>query len=349
VSLGERLLDAWYKPRLTPLTAALAPLAAVFRAGAAARRALFRAGVLQPQRLPVPVVVVGNITVGGSGKTPLTIALAGALADRAWRPGIVSRGYGASATHARAVERGATADDVGDEPLLLARTGFPVWVGADRAAAARQLLTAHPECNVIITDDGLQHYALARDVEIAVIEASRGLGNGWPLPAGPLREPASRLEAVDAIVRLGGVPAATTRREFAMTLAGERFIRVDASGVSADAKAFRVDGVHALAGIGNPQRFFDQLKALGIAATCHAFADHHRFTPDDLALPGASAILMTEKDAVKCASFADDRCWALPVRAVLDPELVALVEEKLRGSQIARDSGVSGDQGSARL
>ncbi|MEO8738402.1 MAG: tetraacyldisaccharide 4'-kinase [Casimicrobiaceae bacterium] len=348
MSFSERLLDSWYRQRLTPLTAALAPLSLMFRIGVAARRALFRAGVPQPQRLPVPVVVVGNITVGGSGKTPLTIALATELAARGWQPGIVSRGYGASAVHARAVARDASAKDVGDEPLLLARTGLPVWIGADRAAAARGLLAAHPQCNVIVTDDGLQHYALARDVEIAVIDASRELGNGWSLPAGPLREPASRLDAVDAIVRLARSPRAATPREFTMTLAGERFVRVNAPEVRTNADAFRNADVHALAGIGNPQRFFEQLRSLGIAATCHAFPDHHRFTPRELALPAASAILMTEKDAVKCASFADDRCWALPVRAMIDPALVSLIEEKLRGSKIARDTGVSGDQGPAR-
>ena len=344
----EHLIDAWYKPALTPLTVALAPLAVVFGAGVAARRALFRAGVLRAQRLPVPVVVVGNITVGGSGKTPLTIALATELAARGWRPGIVSRGYGSNATHARPVPRDASAGDVGDEPLLLARTGLPVWVGADRAAAARGLIAAHPQCNVIITDDGLQHYALARDVEIAVIDASRELGNGWSLPAGPLRGPASRLDGVDAIVRLAAEPRAPARREFTMTLAGERFVRVNAPALDTDAGAFRGAGVHAVAGIGNPQRFFDQLQSLGIVATCHAFADHHRLTAAELALPGARAILMTEKDAVKCASFADDRCWALPVRAVLEPELVSLIEEKLRGSKTAGDSGVPGDQGATR-
>ena len=348
MSIGERLVDAWYQKGLTPLTAALAPLSIVFRTGVAARRALFRAGVLQARRLPVPVVVVGNIAIGGSGKTPLTIALATELAARGWHPGIVSRGYGGSAVYVRAVEHDASASVVGDEPLLLARTGLPVWIGADRAAAARGLLAVHPQCDVIVTDDGLQHYALARDVEIAVVDASRELGNGWSLPAGPLREPASRLEGVDAIVRLAKAPRASTRREFTMTLAGERFVRVNAPEVGAAADAFRIANVHALAGIGNPQRFFEQLRALGIAATCHAFPDHHRFMPAELALPAASAILMTEKDAVKCASFADDRCWALPVRAMLDPALVSLIEEKLRGSKIARDTGVSGDQGSAR-
>jgi tetraacyldisaccharide 4'-kinase len=183
MTLADHLVAAWYAPRLTPLTTALTPLAILFRGVVALRRALYRAGVVRSERLPVPVVVVGNITVGGSGKTPLTIALAKALAAHGWRPGIVSRGYRAGSAAPRAVGADATADAVGDEPLLLARTGFPVWVGSDRPRASRDLLSAHPGCNVIVADDGLQHYALARDVELAVVDASRG----WqrlPLPAG---------------------------------------------------------------------------------------------------------------------------------------------------------------------
>jgi tetraacyldisaccharide 4'-kinase len=349
MTFADRLVRDWYAPRLTPLTAVLAPIAPLFRAIAAARRALYRAGLLKSDYLPVPCVVIGNITVGGSGKTPLAIALAEALATRGWRPGIVSRGYGAENLEPRAVGTDAVADAVGDEPVLLARTGLPVWIGADRPRAARGLVSAHPECDVVIADDGLQHYALARDVEVVVVDASRGLGNGLPLPAGPLREPRSRLRDADAVVLLGGTVTGALGREFAMTLVGDRFVRVDARGEGVGADAFRGSGVHALAGIGNPQRFFDHLKAMGIAATCHPYPDHYRFTRQDLELPDANAILMTEKDAVKCTAFADDRCWALPIRAVVDSKLFALVEEKLRGSQVARDSGVPGHQGSADI
>jgi tetraacyldisaccharide 4'-kinase len=349
MTFADRLVLDWYAPRLTPLTAVLAPIAPLFLAVTAVRRSLYRVGVLKSDRLPVPVVVIGNITVGGSGKTPLAIALAAALAARGWHPGIVSRGYGAKNPGPQAVGADAVADVAGDEPVLLARTGFPVWIGADRPRAARGLLAAHPECDVVITDDGLQHYALARDMELAVVDASRRLGNGLPLPAGPLREPRSRLREVDAVVLLGGTETGALGREFAMTLVGNRFVRVGARGEGVGAEAFREGGVHALAGIGNPQRFFDHLKALGIVAICHPFPDHHRFTRQDLELPGATAILMTEKDAVKCTAFADDRCWALPIRAVVDPKVFALVEEKLRGSQVARDSGVPGHQGAANI
>jgi tetraacyldisaccharide 4'-kinase len=349
MTLADHLVAAWYAPRLTPLTTVLAPLAMLFRGVVALRRVLYRTGLLRSERLPVPVVVVGNITVGGSGKTPLTIALTKALAARGWRPGIVSRGYGAGSVAPREVGADATAEAVGDEPLLLARTGFPVWVGSDRPRAARDLLTAHPVCNVIVADDGLQHYALARDVELAVVDVNRGLGNGWQLPAGPLREPASRLGETDAVVRLGDTAASASMRDFVMTLVGDRFVRVNAPSITATVDAFRTGDVHALAGIGNPQRFFDHLRALGIVATCHAFPDHHRFAPSELALPEATAILMTEKDAVKCTAFADDRCWALPVHAVVDSALVTLVEEKLRGSQATGDSGMPGHQGPAHL
>ncbi|HEX3631017.1 MAG TPA: tetraacyldisaccharide 4'-kinase [Casimicrobiaceae bacterium] len=333
MSLSDHLLAAWFSPGLTPLSVLLAPAALAFRAATVIRRGLYRRGVFRTEHLPVPVIVVGNITVGGSGKTPLTIALASELASRGWHPGIVSRGYRATTRAPRAVGIDDDPDAVGDEPLLLARTGLPVWIGADRPAAARALLAAHPDRDLIIADDGLQHYALARDIEIAVIDASRGLGNGLPLPAGPLREPPARLGAVDAIVYLGG--AGDSRREFAMTLAGERFVRLDDTAVSADAVRFRSGEVHAVAGIGDPKRFFAQLAALGIAAHCHPFPDHHRYVPADLALPGATAILMTEKDAVKCRRFADDRCWALPVSATVDPALIALVERGLRGRKTA--------------
>jgi len=339
MTIADRLVAAWYSPQLTLLTAALTPLSVVFRTAVRLRRALYRGGMLRVQRLPVPIVIVGNITVGGSGKTPLTIALARALAERGWRPGIVSGGYGGAGGAPRAVVAGSTPDQVGDEPVLLARTGLPVWVGHDRPAAARALIAAHRECNVLIADDGLQHYAMQRAVEIAVVDASRGLGNGFMLPAGPLREPASRLDEVDAVVRLEAAaqsPAGRmSMRESTMSLVGDSFVRVDAAGLVAGAASFHGADIHALAGIGNPERFFEHLRSLGIDAACHAFPDHHRFTAADLALPGAGAILMTEKDAVKCVAFANDRCWALPVRAVIDASLVTLIEEKLRGFQTA--------------
>ena len=290
--------------------------------------------------LPVPVVIVGNITVGGSGKTPLVAALVAALAQRGFHPGVVSRGYGRDRGRDAPIIVGARDDPrkVGDEPLLLARTGCIVAVARDRVAAGSALLSRHPECDLILADDGLQHYRLERNVEIAVVDATRALGNGWLLPAGPLREPATRLDEVDAVVMLvaeGSRPTRVRPRAFTMTLRAGDFARVGNERATAPASAFGGDGVHAVAGIGDPARFFAQLGALGIRAVAHAFPDHHRFTAADLEFAGARAILMTEKDAVKCESFADERCWYLPVRAHVDDALVSLIEERIRGPQAA--------------
>jgi tetraacyldisaccharide 4'-kinase len=340
MTFSSRLVAAWYAPRLTVLARVLVPFALVFAFVTRVRRALYQARVLKTKRLPVKVIVVGNITVGGSGKTPLTAALARSLAERGWRPGIVSRGHGREIRDETPliVKPDTDAAVAGDEPLLLARAGLIVAVARDRVAAGRALIAAHPDCNVIVADDGLQHYRLHRDVEIAVVDAARGLGNGWWLPAGPLREARSRLDEVDAIVALvtAGAPAPwVVPNAYVMTLAGDVFHRVDGSALTQPASAFTAAGVHAIAGIGNPERFFAYLGSLGIRAAAHPFPDHHRFVPSDLALPGARAILMTEKDAVKCSVFADPRCWYLPVRAHVDPALVERVEESLRGSEAA--------------
>ena len=336
---AQRLVATWYTPRVTPLAALLWPLSILYRILVAVRHALFRVGILRSQRLPVPVVVVGNINAGGVGKTPLTHALAEQLLQRGFTPGIVSRGYGGSNVAPRAVVEGDDPKVVGDEPLLHATAGFPVWIGRDRAQAARGLLRAEPGCDVILADDGLQHYALERTMEIVVIDASRGFGNGLMLPAGPLREPVSRLDDVDAVVRLVArdvprPPAANGARTL-MThepLPWRNLVHLDRV---ADPSQWRGMEIHALSGIGNPQRFFDMVASLGIAARCHAFPDHHDFTAGDIAFPGASAILMTQKDAVKCTAFADERCWYLPLRALVDPALVALVLEKIRGFKAA--------------
>ncbi len=343
--LAERMAAAWYAPRRSPITVALLPLAAVFGVAVAARRALYRWGVLRAERVGVPVVVVGNLTVGGSGKTPLALALADALAARGRRPGFVSRGYGGSAAAPRAVAPDDDPRIVGDEPLLLAASGHPVWVGRRRAAAARGLLAANPATDVVIADDGLQHYALARDCEIAVVDAARGLGNGRLLPAGPLREPPSRLAGVDALVRLLAgageaaapfAPATPPRvLDTTMRLEPLAWRNLRDPGVRADPARWAHGRVHAVAGIGHPERFFATVRALGIDAACHAFPDHHAYTRGDLDFPGAQAILMTEKDAVKCASFADARCFSLPVRARIEPALIERVLARLHGRQAA--------------
>jgi tetraacyldisaccharide 4'-kinase len=338
-TFADRLVDAWYAPGLTPLSAALLPLSWLFRVLVSMRQMLYRAGLLRVERVGVPVVVVGNISVGGVGKTPLVCALALALRARGWHPGIVARGYGGSSVAPRAVHAGDDPRVVGDEPLLLAATDCPVWIGRARPAAARGLLAAHPACDVVIADDGLQHYALARDVEVAVVDAARGLGNGRMLPAGPLREPRSRLARADCLVSLVAAnvarPSVADGRNTRMTLKPHGWRNLVRPDAVADPDLWRGHEVHALAGIGHPRRFFDSVQALGIDAVEHAFPDHHAFSAADLAFPHAAAIVMTEKDAVKCRSFADDRCWYLPVHAAIDPALVTRVEEKIRGSQAA--------------
>ncbi|MCL2636128.1 MAG: tetraacyldisaccharide 4'-kinase [Betaproteobacteria bacterium] len=331
--IARWLQRSWFaQRRLPPALWFLLPLAALFFLLARLKRWLTR-----PQRLPVPVVVVGNITVGGAGKTPLTLWLSERLREKGWRPGIVSRGYGGSATAPRPVAADAAPAEVGDEPLLLARRGgVPVWVGRDRAAAGRALLAAHPEVDLLLCDDGLQHHRLARDVELAVFD-DRGAGNGCLLPAGPLREPLARLSTVDAVVCNG---AADSRLPpavpcFAMRLQAGTFYRLGQPEQTCTPAQLAGRRWHALAGIGDPERFFRTLEALGLSFSRHPFPDHHAYTAADLTFAAAGGLLMTEKDAVKCAGLSTGDAWVLPVEAELSPALVELVLEKIRGRSLA--------------
>ena len=292
---------------------------------------MYRFHLLPIERLPVPVVVVGNITVGGSGKTPLVLWLAEKLRRLGFQPGIISRGYGGKNCAQMEVMPGSDPLSVGDEPVLLAkRSDCPVWVGRDRAEAARALLKAHPACDLILSDDGLQHYRLFRNVEIAVVDGERRFGNGYLLPAGPLREPVARLSGVDAVVVNGGsgeIPQCS-RAGFAMRLAGAEFYNLADPTQRAKPQDFVGQVLHAVAGIGNPARFFAHLRSLGLAVSEHPFPDHHAFQPQELDFPGR--VLMTEKDGVKCARFAKDNCWVLAVEAEVGEYLARLVAEKVR-------------------
>ncbi len=319
----------WY--RLSWLSVVLLPLAALFRICAIVRRHAYTVGMLRSTRLPVPVIVVGNITAGGTGKTPLTLWLCGILQDQGFRPGIVSRGYGGH-TSLQSVTADSDPAESGDEPVLLARRSrCPVWIGRDRVAAARAMLAASPSCNVIVCDDGLQHYRLQRDIEIVVIDGSRGLGNGLPLPAGPLREAATRLRSVDAVVINGpGDPGLRIASRFHMSLEGSQFHNLLNPDHTAAASDFQGRRLHAVAGIGNPLRFFEHLQRLGLSFTAHAFADHHPFVPADLDFEGADLIIMTEKDAIKCQRFARENLWALAVDAAAEPELGKLILNRLK-------------------
>ncbi|MBI5890383.1 MAG: tetraacyldisaccharide 4'-kinase [Nitrosomonadales bacterium] len=323
----ERLQQHWY--RLSPLHLLLFPLSLVFRALVALRRFLYRSGILAKVKLPVPVVVIGNLSVGGTGKTPLTLWLAQQLIENGWHPGIVSRGYTketkrTNTPHAVAIDDAAS--EVGDEPLLMAQRALcPVWTGRDRPAAALALLQAHPECDIILSDDGLQHYRMRRDAEIVVVDGARRFGNGLLLPAGPLREPVSRLSGVDAVVVNGG---RAHDGELAMQLEGTRFHNLLNPQIVVSAGDFSGQ-LHAIAGIGHPQRFFQHLQRLGLVCATHAFPDHHQYGAGDIAFNDADAILMTEKDAVKCAVFANEKCWVLRVDAQVSPALTQLILEKV--------------------
>jgi len=310
----------WYRVR--PAHLILFPLSLLFRAVAALRRHAFDAGWLRRHRMPVPVVVIGNISVGGTGKTPLVLWLVQWLRAHGRHPGIVSRGHGGRAL-VQAVTAGSEPGTAGDEPVLLAtRAGCPVWIGRRRAEAARELLAQHPEVDVLVSDDGLQHYALARDVEVAVVDGERGFGNGMLLPAGPLREPRSRLRQVDAVVVNGGeqrkVPAPG---HFAMRLVGSRLVNLRDPALATTPDAFSQRTVFAVAGIGNPERFFAHLRRLGLSIRPQPFPDHHPFVAGDLSAFGDEPVVMTQKDAVKCRSFARENHWYLPVDAQVDDAL----------------------------
>ncbi len=317
----------WHWYRITPLHLLLFPLSLLFRLIVAMRRQLFRLGILSSFRLPVPVIIVGNITVGGTGKTPLTLWLAEQLLVNGWHPGIISRGFGGSGSKAQEVSHNSNPATVGDEPVLMAQRKLcPVWIGRERPAAARALLAAHPECDVIISDDGLQHYRLQRDVEIAVVDGVRRFGNGLLLPAGPLREAVSRLREVDAVVVNGGMAAAG---EYLMQLEGMHFYNLLNPEITATADDFKDQSVHAIAGIGHPERFFRHLHKLGLSPQTHPYPDHHRYCAADLVYADANVLLMTEKDAVKCSAFADEKCWVLRVDAHPDSALAQLIMEKI--------------------
>jgi tetraacyldisaccharide 4'-kinase len=340
-SLESTLTRAWL--RRGPLALALWPLSLPFRGLAALRRLLFRAGVLTSGRLPVPVIVVGNIFIGGTGKTPLTIWLVEQLRAAGLHPGVISRGHGGEGEAGpREVLPGSSAREVGDEPLLIAaRTGCPVVVGRRRFDAGRRLLERHPEVNVLVTDDGLQHYALQRDVELVLFDG-RGVGNGWTLPAGPLREPPSRRRDFTVVNTPELTPAlaqAVGGRPYQMQLAGSYAEQLRDPRQRVPLADLAGKRIVAAAGIGNPARFFTMLKAAGLEVGELPLPDHHDFLDDPFKGLDADLILMTEKDAVKCRQLEhlnnDPRLWVVPVTAQIDAALAAQIVEKCRGRPTA--------------
>lgn len=314
----------------------LIPISWLFGAVVWLRKSLYQLGWLKSYRLPVPVIIVGNITVGGTGKTPFVIWLVAQLKLQGYSPGIICRGYGGSTRQVQEVFVQSKPSETGDEPVLIAkRTQCPVFVGADRVAAGQFLLKNHPQCNIILSDDGLQHYRLQRDVEIALINSNDAFGNRLLLPAGPLREKIARLQKVDAIVDsgVGELNKIKNTPIFNMQLLGEVFYRIH-DATQQPASFFAGKSLVAIAGIGKPARFFRQLSALGLIFEQHAFPDHHTFTAQELAGFREKTLLMTEKDAVKCLAFDSENAWYLPVEAKITSQrnqsLIALILQKLK-------------------
>jgi tetraacyldisaccharide 4'-kinase len=317
------LSDHWY--RRTVLSRLLWPASLAFGAIVFARRLLYRMRLLPSRDAGVPVIAVGNLVVGGAGKTPLALWIAEFLKAKGWSPAIVSRGYGGSVQAPREATIASDPLEVGDEPVVLARrSGCPVWVGPDRLQVIAALRLQHPECDVVVLDDGLQHYRLRRDIEIAIVDA-RGFGNGFLLPAGPLREPPARLRSVDAVVA-HDTDAVNGHR---MRLEGEELHRATDARDRRPLKAFTGERAHAVAGIGDPERFFSALRGHGIEVVPHPFPDHHPYRAADLDFGDTAPVLMTEKDAVKCKRFAKPHHWVLPVHAVLDPAFGEWLLKKL--------------------
>jgi len=307
---------------------ALWPISLVFRLLAWMRRCAYRIGLFKQHKLSVPVIVIGNISVGGTGKTPLVIWLAEYLKALGYAPGIIARGYGAKIGKTpRQVTPESSAEEVGDEPLLIARrTGCPMFVAPNRVAAARALLE-YCDCNVIISDDGMQHYALGRDLEIAVVDGDRRFGNGFCLPAGPLRETVSRLASVDLVI-VNGEPELT---EHGMQVSVEKVVNLCNPELTHNLEDFSGEQIHALAGIGNPQRFFRLLEEYGLQLVEWAFPDHHQFAKTDITPDDELPVFMTEKDAVKCRHFAQPRHWCLPIDITVDSAFSNRLAELLRG------------------
>lgn len=317
LNIAAAIQQSWYGER--PI-AALLPLSAVYGVVVAARGWAYRRGWLKSYRVDRPVLIVGNLSVGGSGKTPLTLAVIDRARELGLQPGVVSRGYGGRADrYPLLVDSGTPASQAGDEPLLIAcKAKVPVVVDPNRVDAARCLIESCA-VSLIIADDGLQHYRLRRDAEIAVVDARRMYGNGRLLPAGPLREPQDRADQVDMVCRHG------EGRDFWLVPDCARNIH---DGRQRDPASF--GRVHALAGIGHPGRFFNMLRELGLEVVEHPVPDHHRYTSADLEFGDSAPVLMTEKDAVKCAGFGHQDAWSVPVRTVLSQDCTEKIDALLK-------------------
>ena len=320
------LTDSWYENRAIRFI--LLPISMLYQLIIAIRRHAYRLKIFKQYRPNVPVIIIGNITVGGTGKTPAVIWLATQLKQAGYNPGIISRGYGGQAEqYPQAVKPNSDPKIVGDEPVIISQqTGCPMAVSPKRSEAAEYLIDNH-HCDVIISDDGLQHYAIARDIEVVVVDGIRLFGNRYCLPAGPLREPIIRLRDVDFVILNGGNSAS----QYIMTLTPGQVINVADGAVKKPLDAFKGQTIHTIAGIGHPERFFNYLSDAGLTIEPHHFADHHRFKAIDLHFGDDQPILMTEKDAIKCRAFATDNMWYIPVKASVNNDLEQHILTKLAG------------------
>lgn len=323
----KRIDAYWYSQN--PVAWCLLPVTALYCLLTLVRRFFYRIGIFKSHKLSVPIIIVGNISVGGTGKTPLLVELCELLKLQGYKPGVISRGYGGDFEGIHMITAGDRASHVGDEPCLIyARTNCPMVVGSNRVAAA-ELLLANSDCNIILSDDGLQHYRLQRDIEIAIVDIDRRFGNGLCLPSGPLREPVSRLRQVDIIVDHYSADKTEIRDENFCLIFSEAINLKTNESTSLD--NFKNLTVHAVAGIGNPKRFFDQLSRAGLDVIEHVQPDHHKYSADDFNFNDDLAVLMTEKDAVKCKNFTEENLWYIPVTAKLSKsftqKLLAKVEQ----------------------
>lgn len=319
----------WYQshPLNGLLWPVLWPLSVLFRLIAGGRRLAYKKNWLKSYAVSAPIVVVGNIVAGGSGKTPLLIGLVERLQQAGYQPGIISRGYGGRSKYwPRHVDKQSDPAEVGDEPVLLARRcGCPIVVAPDRVAAAQTLLRDYA-CDIVLSDDGLQHYRLQRAIEIVVIDAKRGFGNGFCLPLGPLREPPDRLDSVDFVIQhcspwsdLNLSPGSELATQYSMKLQAGAVINIIDPDVTRMLSSFAGETVHAVAAIGHPERFFEMLRRTGIDVIAHAFPDHHHFSAEDISFNDEKAVLMTEKDAVKCSEMTTDQHWYVRMQTQLTP------------------------------
>ncbi|HIL93607.1 MAG TPA: tetraacyldisaccharide 4'-kinase [Cycloclasticus sp.] len=328
---ASRFFDSmWYGQR--PIALLFVPLTWVFGLIVKLRSLAYNKGWFKSTRLSVPVIVVGNITVGGTGKTPLVIWLAELLKSAGYSPGVISRGYGGIASSwPQQVRADSDSRVVGDEAKILARrTGCPVAVGPNRADSAQALIDHH-QCDVIISDDGLQHYALQRDIEIALVDGERRYGNCYLLPAGPLREPVKRLKTVDFVVCNG----LANTDEYSLKVEGAEAVNVTDEADKVALGSFKETPCHAVAGLGNPARFFSHLKKFELTFEPHIFPDHFKYTGKDINFNDDRPVLMTEKDAVKCTAIVNEKHWYVPIKAQMTKKfgltLLSLIKEKTHG------------------